>query len=58
MTLFIESPGRTGVLVTKAPGRKRTQKPMQFRDGHAALDWCEANKAILIYLPAADPSGN
>jgi hypothetical protein len=57
-TLFVESPGQTGILVTKEQGRKRTQKPMQFRDGHAALDWCDANKVALVYLPAHDPKKN
>jgi hypothetical protein len=56
-TLFAESPGRVAILVTNKKG-KRSQAAMKFHDGHAALDWCEKNKAILVYLPAADPSGN
>ena len=55
--LFIESPSRIALLVTKQKG-KHLQTAMKFSDGHDALNWCEKNKAVLVYLPAADPSGN
>jgi len=49
-TLFAEMPGRVGVLVTEAKGRRR-QRVLRFKDGCAALLWCEENGATLVYFP-------
>jgi hypothetical protein len=51
-TLFAQMPGRVGVLVTESKGRRR-KRAMRFNDGCAALRWCEANGATLVYFPAS-----
>lgn len=51
-TLFSSAPGRVGVLVTEAKGKRR-KRVIRFKDGCAALRWCEANGATLVYMPAA-----
>jgi hypothetical protein len=56
-TLFCQSPGRAAVLVSNRRG-KMSKRVKRFRDGHAALDWCEKNGVILIYMPAENHSGN
>ena len=56
-TLFSEVPGRVGVLVTEAKGKRRS-RVMRFKDGCAALRWCESNGATLIYMPPAPVSQN
>jgi hypothetical protein len=50
-TLFLAMPGRVGVLVTEAKGKRR-KRTMRFKDGCAALRWCEANGATLVYFHA------
>lgn len=54
--LFLQSPGRVGVLVSSVP--KRRQKAMRFKDGSAALKWCDSHGVMLLYFPAANPSKN
>jgi len=49
-TLFSEMPGRVGVLVTESKGKRR-KRVMRFKDGSAALRWCEAAGAVLVYFP-------
>lgn len=55
-TLCCQAPSKTAVLVTNVKGKHR-QKAMRFRDGHAALDWCEQNGVVLFYFPAAKVGG-
>jgi hypothetical protein len=55
-TLFLQAPGRTGVLITTA--KRRSQKAMRFKDAHAALDWCESHGALLLYFPKPNLSAN
>ena len=52
-TLFLESPGRAAVLI--ANGQPTA---MDFKNAHEALDWCEVNRAIFYYLPAAQSEQN
>jgi hypothetical protein len=54
--LFLQSPGRSGVLVTSFP--KRRQKTMRFKSSHAAIDWCDSQGVMLLYFPAVNPSKN
>ena len=51
-TLFSEMPGRVAVLVTETKGKRRSRS-MRFKDGGAALRWCEKNGATLVYFPAS-----
>ena len=48
-TLFCESPGRAADLIVDGE-----PKPMDFKDAHAALDWCEQNRAVFYYLPVGE----
>ncbi len=50
-TLFAQMPGRVAVLVTERNGKRRS-RAIRFKDGFAALRWCEANGATLVYFPA------
>jgi hypothetical protein len=54
--LFLQSPGRVGVLVSSKG--KRKQKTMQFKNGQAAIQWCDAHRVMMLYFPAADPAAN
>ncbi|HEY3856371.1 MAG TPA: hypothetical protein VGO67_18455 [Verrucomicrobiae bacterium] len=56
-TLFSEMPGRTAVLVTEQNGKRR-QRVKRFKDGCAALRWCERHGTTLVYFPAPDPQRN
>lgn len=56
-TLFASAPGRVGVLVTESKGKRR-KRTLRFQDGCAALRWCEAHGATLIYMPAAPVAQN
>ena len=49
-TLFCEWPGRVGVLIEKGKS-KRHQQTLRFKDAVAALRWCEAYGATLVYFP-------
>lgn len=51
-TLFVSSGLKTAMLVTNVNGLMR-QKPKRIADAHAALDWCQANGAMMVFTPAA-----
>ncbi len=56
-TLFITAAVKIGVLLTpRGVGYRKRQ--MRFADPHAALSWCEAHGASLVFLNAPDHSGN
>jgi hypothetical protein len=48
---------QVGVLVTETKGRHR-KRVMRFRDGGAALRWCEKQGAVLVYFPAGAENRN
>lgn len=50
-TLFVSSGLKTAILVTNVNGLMR-QKPKRIASAHAALDWCEANGAMMVFAPA------
>ncbi|HEY3853829.1 MAG TPA: hypothetical protein VGO67_05485 [Verrucomicrobiae bacterium] len=54
-TLFSEMPGRTAMLVTEQSG-KRHRTVKRFKDGCAALRWCERHGATLVYFRRARPA--
>jgi hypothetical protein len=54
-TLFCEAPGKMGFLVEQGKDGRNKRKVMRFKDGHAALAWCEANRVCLIYMPPEPP---
>ncbi|ODU24013.1 MAG: hypothetical protein ABS95_02475 [Verrucomicrobia bacterium SCN 57-15] len=55
-TLWLNAPGRTGVLLTRIKSGYR-ERAMRFTDAHAALEWCMKNAVVLIFLPS-DPARN
>lgn len=55
--LVLQPPGQTGLLVERVDKRRRTTLK-QFPNAHAALDWCEQERILFLYMPAPDVSGN
>lgn len=56
-TLFISAPVKVGVLLTPR-GRSYRKTELPFASATAALAWCEAHGASLVYINAADPAAN
>lgn len=56
-TVFYSTPGKRAVLVKNEGGKRRTQQ-LTFADPHAALAWCLAHGAALVYWPEAGPERN
>ena len=46
--------GITAAALVKSTAGRRRQVAMQFKDAHAALTWCLANRAAFVCLPAAE----
>jgi hypothetical protein len=55
-TMFYSEGNPAATLVTNRAGR-RSVKSFEFPQAEAALAWCRAHGAMLIYLPP-DPSRN
>jgi len=58
-TLYMAARNPAALLVTNSGGKRRCRK-MQFKDAHAALDWCLAKQATFLLTPpgAPDPAAN
>jgi hypothetical protein len=56
-TLFLIAPGREGILLIRTGAKFRSRRK-RFSDPHAALDWCIANRAGMVFYQAADPKRN
>lgn len=55
--LFLQSPGRTGVLVSSVKSKQK-QQMLHFKNGQAAIEWCDKHRVMMLYFPAVDPSKN
>jgi hypothetical protein len=49
-TLFVSSGLKAAILVTSVNGVQR-QRARRFKDAHRALDWCDANGAMMVFTP-------
>lgn len=56
-TLFLPAPGTAGVLVIRDAAGLRSRNK-RFASAHAALDWCQAHRAALVFWPLPDPARN
>jgi hypothetical protein len=49
-TLFM-SAGRTQAVMVTRIGKKMQRRYLNFRDAHAALDWCLDRRATFVLMP-------
>jgi hypothetical protein len=56
-TLFVSGGLKAAILVTSMNGLQR-QRARRFANAHAALDWCEANGAMMVFTPRGGPPQN
>jgi hypothetical protein len=56
-TMFLPSPGNEAIIVTRAGSRFRSRRK-RFGDPHAALNWCIANDAALVFWKALASASN
>ena len=57
-TVFLPSPGKEGLIVTRTGDRFRSRRK-RFNNPHDALTWCIANDAALVFWKTlAGPARN
>jgi hypothetical protein len=56
-TLFVSGGLKAAILVTSVNGRQR-QRSREFKDAHAALDWCVENGAMMVFTPPSTRTGH
>lgn len=62
-TLFVSSGLKAAMLVSPArtghsQRRRMRSQELTFETAHAALDWCEANGAMMVFTPSTGRTGH
>ena len=57
LTMFYTEGNQQAMLVTRTP-RGRSVRTARHATAEAALQWCRSHRAMFVYTPALDHTGN